>query len=63
MDFLRIIGEGEAGFVFFVFFFFCLQKAQEMDIFVCVGIKAGKVEGRRRRERATGKVVFSILPL
>ena len=60
MDFLRIIGEGEAGFVF-SFFFFCLQKAQEMDIFVCVGIKAGKVEGRRR-ERATGRVVFSILP-
>lgn len=61
MDFLRIIGEWEAGFVFSFFFFFCLQKAQEMDIFVCVGIKAGKVEGRRR-ERATGRVVFSILP-
>lgn len=61
MNFLRIIGEGEAGFVFSFFFFFRLQKTQEMDIFVCVDIKAGKVEGGRR-ERATGRVVFSVLP-
>jgi len=31
-DFLEIVGRGRLWF----FFFFCLQKTHEMDIFICV---------------------------
>lgn len=45
----------------FILFYFILsrsRKAREIDIFICVGIKARSVEGRRR-ERMTGKVAVA----